>query len=428
MADKQPFKKEKRDYRKDLTDEIIRLIEDGTAPWQIPWSKEKALLFQHPYNAVSGRRYSGINVFSLMFKSQRLAAENPDPRWCTFLQAKEQGWKIKSGSKGTIVECWKPIELLKDKGKDKSEIETKNESESENTKDQKNSLLERYTVFYYTVFHASQVEGIPAYTPINREWTPIEDGETILRNSGAVILHDSGKAFYRPSTDEIHMPPKSTFPSAENYYQTVLHELSHWTGHKSRLDREIFSTKFTFGDPSYAKEELRAEMASLYIAMETGLPFNPHNSASYQESWLSALNKDKNEIFRAARDADRIADYVLSFARNQELIKDETPEVQEKMLAVLRADAPLNLTQLTTRQDYIVHAQNAYIHNISLDDMEIAKSLLLKGHATHKVMDAITRSSPFAQTVGYAQKVIGKAMTQELENALRAAKTKGVRR
>jgi antirestriction protein ArdC len=401
-------KKEKHDYRQEITDEIIRLIEAGTAPWQQPWdSSQAARLTERPYNAVTKRAYSGCNVLLLMFKSKALSS-SPDPRWCTFLQAQENGWKIKAGSKGTTVEVWKWTD---------KEI---GENETVASKSRKPA------VFYYRVFHASQVEGIPTYAPPEKgkEWDPLDAGETILKNSGAIIKHDETIAFYRPASDEIHLPPKIAFPAAENYYQTALHELSHWTGHPSRLNRDL---KNKFGNVSYAKEELRAEMASMYIGMATGIPFSPHNSASYAQSWLKSLKEDKHELFRAARDADKIADYVLDFARKAELIENATPETQEKLQAILRADMPENLARLTAQQEYIFRVQAAYIHNKPLSDENIAKELLLSGRGKLKVIDAITHSSPFAdQTAGYAQTIVEKALTPEIDKAIRAGKAKRV--
>jgi antirestriction protein ArdC len=404
-------KKEKRDYRQDITDEIIRLIEAGTAPWQKPWdSNQAARIAERPYNAVTKRAYSGCNALLLMFKGKVFLADAPDPRWCTFLQAKEQGWKIKAGAKGTTVEVWKWG----------SKAENEEPVEGETT-----VVTKKYkpAVFYHRIFHASQIEGIPAYAPPEKgkEWDPLEDAETILKNSGAVIKHDEAEAFYRPLSDEIHLPPKNSFPAPEKYYQTALHELSHWTGHETRLNRSVMNR---FGTSSYAQEELRAEMASLYIAMETGIPFDPHNSASYQASWLEALKKDKHEIFRAAKDADRIADYVMAFAQKPELIESASPEAQGKMLEIVRTDLPVDLYRLTARQEYILLAQGAYLLRQSPDDSKIARELLLRGHNKIKIIDAITRHSPFScQLTKYGENLVAKALTPEVLDALRAAKS-----
>ena len=144
----------------------------------------------------------------------------------------------------------------------------------------------------------------------------VQSGERILANSGAKIIHDQrDSAFYRPSTDSIHLPLKEAFKDAPGFYGTALHELSHWTGHPSRLDRLTLNESYRFGDLNYAKEELRAELASVFIAAEIGVPHDPANHAAYVGSWIKGLKEDKNEIFRAAHDASAATDFVLSLER-----------------------------------------------------------------------------------------------------------------
>jgi antirestriction protein ArdC len=164
------------------------------------------------------------------------------------------------------------------------------------------------------VFNAKQIEGVPAYQP--RQRTPFEivqSAEGILENSGAKIQHDQAdRAFYNRSSDSIHLPPKEAFKDAAGYYGTALHELAHWSGHPTRLARATLNESYRFGDPNYAKEELRAELASVFIAAERGVPHDPAQHAAYMGSWIKALREDKNEIFRAAHDASAAPDYLLS--------------------------------------------------------------------------------------------------------------------
>ena len=165
----------------------------------------------------------------------------------------------------------------------------------------------------YTVFNASQIEGIPAHTlRARQEWEIIQAGEAVLQNSGARITHDQAdRAFYR-RTDDIHLPSRAAFNSAADYYGTALHELAHWTGHPQRLNRETLNESYLFGDLNYAKEELRAELASVFLMAERGIPHNADSHAAYLGSWLQALRDDKHEIFRAARDAHRAADLLIA--------------------------------------------------------------------------------------------------------------------
>ena len=122
-------------------------------------------------------------------------------------------------------------------------------------------------------------------------------------------------AFYNRRSDSIHLPPKDAFKDASGYYGTALHELAHWTGHPSRLNRATLSDSYRFGDLNYAKEELRAELASVFMAAELGVPHDPANHAAYVGSWIKALRDDRNEIFRAAHEASSATDLVLSLGR-----------------------------------------------------------------------------------------------------------------
>jgi hypothetical protein len=171
----------------------------------------------------------------------------------------------------------------------------------------------------YTVFNAKQIDGIPEYQP--KRPTPFEvvnSGEQILDNSGAKITHDQGDhAFYNRASDSIHLPPKDAFKDAAGYYGTALHELAHWTGHPSRLDRPTLNASYRFGDTNYAKEELRAELASVFLAAERGIPHDPEQHAAYVGSWIKTLRQDKNEIFRAAHDASAATDYLLTLERDR---------------------------------------------------------------------------------------------------------------
>ena len=299
----------KRDFRQDLTNQIIDLIEQGTAPWQKPWdANEASAALQMPYNAATGRAYRGGNALWLMAKGQGQFDSN-DPRWCTYNQAKEKGWQVKAGSKGTQVEYWEF---------DRDEWRTGADGKREKVK----VKLDRPRVFYATVFHASQIDKIPELSARERAdgWSPVEAAEAILKGSGAQIYHDQqDRAFYSPARDSIHLPPREAFPQALDYYEVAMHELGHWTGHPDRLKRDLSGN---FGSASYAQEELRAQMASLYLSAELGVPFNPDRHAAYQASWVEVLKKDKHELFRAAKDAEEIADYVIDLARERKLTKD----------------------------------------------------------------------------------------------------------
>lgn len=278
-----------RDYRAEVTADIIKMLEEGTAPWQKPW--EAGELGRSPFNPTTNKPYHGGNILNLMISSMRHGYS--DPRWLTYKQAADKGWQVRKGEKSTRIEFWETKPGNKDEGADDNE--------------KRSRLIHRV----YSVFNAEQIDGIP---PIHIEprkpFEVIEAGERMLANSGADIRHGGGRAFYSPKGDYIQMPPRECFTDEPHYYSTVLHELAHWTGAGHRLNR--LSEKAPFGSPEYAKEEIRADLASLYLAAELGIPYDPKDQAGYIQNWIQVLKNDKNEVFRAASDASKICDYLHS--------------------------------------------------------------------------------------------------------------------
>lgn len=309
---------EKRDYRQELTDALIAKIEAGTAPWQKPFDSTNPA-FLLPVNPTTGKNYRGGNTLQLLVTAEEKGFI--DPRWATFKQAQDRDWQVRKGEKGTSIEYWKFSEEV-----------TKKDESGKPVRDAEGNLVKIHTkleqprVFRAVVFNLQQMNGAPAWeqTTTKYDWTPIEKGEAILAASGADIRHDQfKKAFYSPSTDSIHLPQKSQFRDDAKYYGTALHELGHWTGHESRLDRNLSGG---FGSESYAREELRAELASYFLAARTGIPNDPDRHASYLQSWIRALKDDKNEIYRASRDAEYITEYVLELERKKDKPTERTGE------------------------------------------------------------------------------------------------------
>ncbi len=294
------------DYRKDLTEKIIQALLDGTAPWVKPWDENKPILGL-PFNAVSERSYHGGN--SLWLQCQQCE----DPRWCTYKQAQQQGWQVSKGERATAVEYWQWEEQKKDAGGNVTTVK-----------------LEHPRVFYAHIFNLQQMENAPMLvTTQGLKWQPEEAAERILRHANPMIFHDQqNRAFYSSSKDEIHLPIKELFPTAKQYYATALHELGHWTGHNSRLDRNLSNT---FGSEEYAREELRAELSSFFVSAKIGIPHDPGQHAAYIDSWIKALREDHNEIFRAAKDAEQIMEYVLQFQQEKHLV-DELDNPQSHLI------------------------------------------------------------------------------------------------
>jgi antirestriction protein ArdC len=293
----------KRDLRQEITDNIVAALEKGVAPWQKPW---QAGAFEMPLNPTTGKSYRGGNALHLMVTGMRNSFE--DPRWITYRQAQENGWQVRKGEKGTQIEFWQFPRNQAD-------------GHEESRDDAPESGRDRFIYRVYTVFNASQIEGISGYTPrMRQEWEIVQGAEAILQNSGARIIHDQpDRAFYNRLTDTIHLPPRAAFDSATSYYGTALHETAHWTGAPHRLNRETLNTSHGFGDVEYAKEELRAELTSVFLMAERGIPHNPDSHAAYVGSWLTSLRDDKHEIFRAASDAHKAADLLIALEHHKSL-------------------------------------------------------------------------------------------------------------
>ena len=304
-----------REFSKDVAERVIEALEQGTAPWQRPWEPGSQRL---PFNPATDKPYRGINSLWLNLQG------HSDPRWMTYKQATESGAQVRRGSKGTRIEYWKFHEdrpVLDDRGAPVF---------GDNGKPLTRRMeLERPRVFYATVFNGEQIDGLPVLAPRDRPAEPErhERAEAILAKSGAKIRHIEGGdgAYYSPATDQITMPGRSQFATADGYYATALHELGHWTGHPSRLDRDL---AHPFGSAGYAREELRAELASFILGERLDIGHDPSQHVAYVGSWIKALREDHREIFRAAADAERISSFVLAFEHGLSLENKLTVDLQ----------------------------------------------------------------------------------------------------
>lgn len=285
------FKQAPRDHYTEVTNRIISALEAGTPPWRKPWDPNK-VLGGGPRNGVTGHKYRGINTLLLGMTPEALTTG--DPRWLSYKQSAEKGWQVRKGERSTTIFFFKKV---------------LRETPDGGTDDLKTIPVLRS----YPVFHASQVDGIPTFTtpPISEvPWRTPQSAAVIVVRSGVVLREGGERAFYSPSTDHVQMPPQIAFKTPEGWASTILHELGHWSGHPSRLDRNLSGR---FGTQAYAMEELRAELVSAFVGNELGIPAEIDQHASYISSWLDVLRKDKREIFRAAADAQRISDYLLAF-------------------------------------------------------------------------------------------------------------------
>ena len=286
------FNPSRRDHYADVTSKAIAALEAGTPPWRQPWTARKAGL-PMPRNAATGARYRGINLIVLGMSA--VALGDGDPRWATYRQAAERGWQVRKGERGTTAFFFKRLE-----------VPDADAAEEDATR--RIPMLRAFSLF-----HVSQIDSVPDYQPpslAQGPWQAPDAVETIIANSGADIRVGGDRAFYSPSTDHIQMPPRDAFASAAGWSSTIVHEAGHWSGAESRLNRKL---KSPFGSDDYAREELRAEIAQAMVCSELNVACEFDNTASYLGHWLEALRSDRKEIFRAAADAQRIADYLLAF-------------------------------------------------------------------------------------------------------------------
>ena len=307
--EKQQFNK----AREKLAEIFLKALEEKRYEWKKGWSSNG---FKAPVNIVGNNKYRGINKFLLMLTAQEHGWN--DYRWCTFKQATSKGWKIKKDEHGTPVEYWSMYDKETKKNYTFAEYERIIQNEPERKEDFVMSAR------IYIVFNGAQIDGIPVLPDVEKN-NGIELSEFVentVKNMGIEVL-SGNSAFYSPSTDKITMPEKDTFVSDYEYNSTLLHELSHATGHEDRLNRNI---RNTFGTEDYAKEELRAEIASCFISAE--LPIvqtdsNIENHKAYIQSWIKVIKDDKNELFKAINDAGDITDYIFKVGEIEKYLPTE---------------------------------------------------------------------------------------------------------
>ncbi|MEM8515100.1 antirestriction protein ArdC [Massilia sp. MP_M2] len=335
----------REDFRKQLTDRLVAFMEEeGGMPWQKGWNAVNV----RPFNPGTGVKYRGGNVLNLLHAA--LARNSDDSRWMTLKQANAAGYSIRKGAVGEKVEYWdwgqakaKRERELDDQG---NEIEQKADAEL----DDEPARPRKPLVFYAVVFNGADIVGLHEMKR-DVSWKPNELAEKLIAATGAVVEHRAvsktaggrtmtNAAYYDNAGDQIILPPLTSFKSKDDYYATKMHELAHWTGHKSRLNR-LEGT--AFGSPEYAKEELRAEIAAMFLTSMFGLEGKVQNHAAYASNWIEVLKKDKHELFRAAKDAEAIVDHLLEYAPELKAILDQ--RVADNMIkepAKRRADAAIS--------------------------------------------------------------------------------------
>lgn len=281
----------KFDPYSEITDQIIALLEAGTAPWRKPWNAAGGM----PRSLATGKGYRGINVFLLHMSA--VAQGFTSPYWATYRAIADRGGQVRKGEKGTMISFWKQYV-------DDNEIDPKT-----------GKPVRRFVLRTYKVFNADQADNlaVPTTHTATKDHEPLAECEALitgyLKGGGPLVFHGHDQAAYSPATDELRMPSLSTFDTAEEYYSTFFHELTHSTGHKDRLARPDLLSFGHFGDRHYSKEELVAEMGAAMLAGIAGIaPVTLDNSAAYLASWLKVLRSDSKLVVQAAAQAQRAAD------------------------------------------------------------------------------------------------------------------------
>ena len=291
--------KERFDIHQHITNQIVAAIERGAGEFRLPWHSVGAIT--RPTNIASKKSYRGVNIVALWAASEQNGFGSGI--WGTYRQWAEVGAQVRKGEKSSYIVFYKEIEI------------TSRPAEQDASAESETRLFARAT----PVFAAEQVDGYELPTITNSN--PVESiatADVFVTAIGASIAHGGSRAYYRPSSDSIQIPPREAFigsatsTAAESYYSTVLHELTHWTSHEQRCNRQLGKR---FGDSAYAMEELIAELGASFLCSELGITGEPRaDHAQYLTSWLSVLKADNRAIFTAASKASEAASFLTNLA------------------------------------------------------------------------------------------------------------------
>ena len=309
--------------RKQLVDQVLANLEKGNLFWTQGWVAAGA-----PESAVTGKKYRGIN--NLYLSLVAMAENYGDNRWATFRQMEEKGWTFKKDEEGHTLGKGKSVSVEYYEMRDKETKRRFDRSVLDGmTFDEQREYMDKNVYWlrkFYRVFNCSLMDGVPAKEmPTIDVNDRIEKAEAILdywNANESKIVYGGSQAFYRPSTDEVYLPEREKFKSTQSFYDTAFHEIGHSTGHESRLNRDLSGG---FGSQSYAMEELRAEIASIFMAQDLGIEPSEdrlQNNAAYIQSWKDEIKENPNALFTAIADADKIARYVSSKEQAYRQTKD----------------------------------------------------------------------------------------------------------
>ncbi len=304
---------DRSDIYAEVTQRILAELEAGRVPWVQPWDGSAAACGL-PVNAVTQRAYSGINILILWNAVTDTAW--PTQRWLTFAQARAAGGAVRKGERGTCVVY---ADRFIPKARSEADQPSPRGSDGASSSAAESGSEARSIAFLkrFTLFNVEQCDGLDAAltgapaAPSDADAVPA--AEALIAASGVDFRIGGTKAFYLPAADYVQVPPQSAFFAAIDWYRTALHELTHATGHASRLDRQLMKG---LDRASYAREELVAEMGSAFLCARLGIvPTVRH--ADYIGHWLAILRADNRAIVRAASAASKAADWLVARANGE---------------------------------------------------------------------------------------------------------------
>ena len=465
-----PAPKPQRDLRQEITDRLVQSLDQGRIPWDRPWQNLEHGL---PRNMATGREYRSGNRFMLMMA--QIDNAYADPRFGTVQQINALGGRVKKGEHGHPVELWKEqpfwerrdvsvtlngmrvkvfdatrdgtvqigmptdqASTLNVKTSDLHIVQHKNgEKLSLDWKQAKE--LDSVVGRTFTVFNAEQCTGLkiePLPKP-EQTFDTVQRGEqikTAMERDGLTFAEHPKFAFYSPKRDEVSLPPQGQFNEDKGYYGTLLHEIGHATGAEKRLNREGITGDHRFGSEGYAKEELRAEMFSMMMAAETGIPHDPQQHTAYVQSWAKVLKQDKNEIFRAAAEAGKAVDYVLAKEQSLQVMQERQASAKTAALAAsqpgMTVDAERQrLAAAVQREDALLSAQP---HEMTFAEFSMVASAKKLGPGHGRQWEVFNGSPKNGKSLGFAdgpteEGALRQAHRREVNNALYDHDPKGFR-
>jgi phage/plasmid primase-like uncharacterized protein/antirestriction protein ArdC len=302
---------EQKMYVDKLTESVIDDLINGAAPWQQMWKANEIVL---PFNPVRETRYTGINLAALM-RERMLSGNENDPRYMTPKQAEKNGWRIRDGERGALVQYWQfsrrsPV----------LDADGKPVLDGDGAPKQRDEALDRPLLRYASVYNGSQVDGITPWNGERQSADPDHSrAEKILRNAGVAIVHDqTERPAYRAGDDTLHIRPQEQYADASAYYADALHTLVYAAAHPDRMNRP----RAPKGTEAAARESLRCEIAAWIVAADLGLPFEPASQQALKPL-ADELRKNPHEVVRACRDAENIVGYIKNLEQTREIPEAE---------------------------------------------------------------------------------------------------------